>query len=81
MTVHPGDHPSNHQWENISPLLFALYLNDFEKYVSQCYKDFKLFSNKCYNQMNNDELRMFLRLYVLLYADDTIMLAESPLEL
>ncbi len=69
------------QEEDLSPLFFALYLNDFEKYGSQCYKGLQLFSNQCYKQINDDEIRMYLRWYVLLYADDTIVLAESPLEL
>ncbi len=30
--------------------------------------------------MNDDEIRMYLRLHVLLYANDTTVLAESPLE-
>ena len=29
----------------------------------------------------NDEIGNFLKLFVLLYADDTIILAESPIEL
>ena len=29
----------------------------------------------------NDEILIYLKLYVLLYADDTIVLAESPFEL
>ena len=31
--------------------------------------------------MNNDDTEVFLKLYLLLYADDTVIFAESPDEL
>ena len=31
--------------------------------------------------MNNDDLEVFFKLYLLLYADDTVIFAESPDEL
>lgn len=43
------------QGENLSPLLFALYLNDFAKYMSQWYKGLQLFSNECYSQTSDDD--------------------------
>ena len=33
------------------------------------------------NVSTNDEILTYLKLYVLLYADDTIIMAESPNEL
>lgn len=46
---------SEYVGENLSPLLFALHLNDFTKYMSQWYKGLQLFSNECYSQTNDDD--------------------------
>ena len=69
------------QGENLSPLLFAIYLNDFESYVSQEYGGLTFVSKETSRVLDDDVLEMYLRLYILLYADDTIVLAESPIEL
>jgi exonuclease III len=61
------------QGENLSPLLFSLYLNDLESHLQKWYKGVKLFK-PC-------TLETYLQLFVLLYADDTIVLGESPEEL
>ncbi len=58
------------QGENLSPMLFALYLNDLEDHLisegNPCL-DFK-------DQMCNN----YIKLLVLLYADDTVLLSNSP---
>ena len=69
------------QGENLSPLLFAIYLNDFEMFLSNKYKGLDSFSHEASKYLSDDDVEMFLRLYVLLYADDTIIMAESPKEL
>ena len=69
------------QGENLSPLLFAIYLNDFESYVSQEYEGLAFVSSEASRVLGDDVLEMYLRLYILLYADDTIVLAESPTQL
>ena len=62
------------QGENLSPLLFAIYLNDLETYfVGNC--------NGINLATNNDEADVFMRLFTLLYADDTILLSESSADL
>ena len=68
------------QGENLSPLLFAIFLNDFESYVSQEYEGLS-FVNRESSRVLGDVLETYLRLYILLYADDTIVLAESPKQL
>ena len=67
------------QGDNLSPLMFALYLNDFKRFLSMRYDGLKLCENLAIEFI--EEATVFLRMYVLLYADDTIILAESPKEL
>ena len=69
------------QGENLSPLLFAMYLNDFEFFVSRQYKGLDMCASEIRKNLSNDDIEIFLRLYVLLYADDTIVMAESADEL
>ena len=61
------------QGENLSPLLFSLFLNDLEQFLKQ---------NGCRPlelPIGNDglSLSMYLEIFVLLYADDTILLSET----
>jgi len=69
------------QGENLSPLLFAIYLNDFEYHVSRKYKGLSALSDDFRNYLSDDDVEVFFKMYVLLYADDTIVMAESPEEL
>ena len=57
------------QGENLSPLLFALYLNDLESFLK-------------YNHLNNLKLNdnifhQFLKIQILLYADDTVLRSDN----
>lgn len=62
------------QGENLSPFLFTLYLNDLEGFLStNGVKGLTSLSYQLENKCN-----LYLRLFVLLYADDTILLSESP---
>lgn len=59
------------QGENLSPVMFSLYLNDLENYLMHN-------SNAGITiDCNNEDISIFLKLYILLYADDTIILANS----
>ena len=70
------------QGENLSPLLFAIYLNDFESYDSIHYKGLDTLSDDITYHLSDPDLEVFLRLHVLLYADDTIIvMAETPEQL
>ena len=69
------------QGENLSPLLFAIYLNDFEYHVSRQYKGLGQLSSEIGEHLSDNDIEVFFRLYILLYADDTIVLAESAEEL
>lgn len=52
------------QGEILSPLLFSMYLNDFERYF---------INSNC----TSIELQM-INMFLIMYADDTVLLAESP---
>ena len=69
------------QGDNLSPLLFAIFINDFEQSISTQYNGLGALKNLYTNMATNDEILTLLKLYVLLYADDTIIMAESPNEL
>ena len=69
------------QGDNLSPLLFALFINDFEHSISEKYNGLNTLNDLYQNVATNDEILTLLKLYVLLYADDTIIMAESPNEL
>ena len=55
------------QGENLSPVLFALFLNDLDDYLEQhnC--------NGINIESSDQEISIYLKLLVLLYADDTVI--------
>ena len=64
-------HVGVRQGENLSPLLFAIYFNDLEKLFADCQGITHALSNIA------NESKVLLKLYTLLYADDTILVSES----
>lgn len=69
------------QGDNLSPLLFALFLNDFEDKIRKSYTGLNYASKMCSEWLSDDDTEFFLKLFVLLYADDTLILAESEVDL
>lgn len=66
------------QGENLSPLLFSLFLNDFESFLhDRGFYGPSHLNAVCQCEYLN-ELGVFLKLAVLLYADDMILMADSP---
>ena len=55
------------QGENLSPVLFALFLNDLETFLEE---------KNCTGinlEMPTDNISTYIKLFVLLYADDTVI--------
>ena len=63
---------------NLSPLLFAIFLNDVKDFVR---KSFKNLSDLIKDKHQTNDICVFLKLYLLLCADDTIIMAESATQL
>ena len=63
------------QGENLSPVLFSLYLNDLENYLKHNS------SASIVVDCNDEDFFVFMKLGVLLYADDTIIIAQSEQDL
>ena len=65
------------QGENLSPFLFALFMNDLESYLSNCNLDgLQTITNEIEIKLNT-----YLKLFVILYADDTVLMSESAADL
>ena len=59
------------------PVLSPLYLNDLESFLGTC----KLKGLESISRDIEDKFDIYLKLLILLYADDTVLMAESPEEL
>ena len=68
------------QGDNISPLLFSLFINDFKDFISRKYSGLTSITSLSQIHLDND-LEFYIKLYILLYADDTIILAENAQQL
>ena len=69
------------QGENLSPLLFAIFLNDFKTHVSSNFPGLTFIGDSVTNNLSTNDMNVYLRLYCLLYADDTVVLAETAPQL
>ena len=69
------------QGDNLSPLLFALYLNDLQEHLSKAYNGLSSSFNLIQDWVQDEDTVVFLKLFTILYADDTVVFAESRAEL
>ena len=57
------------QGENLSPFLFALFVNDIEQFLLQ--------SGCTPIELRGPDFQIFLKLLIIMYADDTVLFASS----
>ena len=71
------------QGENLSPLLFSLFLSDLEDFMARAFDGLTHVQDLAHIALDepNEEFQTYFKLYVLLYADDTVIFAESPEQL
>ena len=61
------------QGENLSPLLFSFYLNDIEDF----FENQQLQNVELINSLTAQYLGVYIRLFILLYADDALLISET----
>ena len=59
------------QGENLSPLLFSLYLNDLESFLES--KN----GSGIEIAINNENAELYIKPFAILYADDTILMSDD----
>ena len=69
------------QGENLSPVLFSIFLNDFQDYIAPRFNGLPKISNLCSTMLSDEDVEVFVKLFTLLYADDTVVLAETEEDL
>ena len=65
------------QGDSLSPLLFAIYLNDLNLFLSNRATGLEDISSEISSSLTGD-LDIYLKLLLLLYADDTVIFGEDP---
>ena len=59
--------------ENIYPFLFAMFLNDLQMF----FENANLNGLETVSSCIDDTLHIYLKLFAILYADDTVLMAET----
>ena len=60
-------------------MLFALFINDFKQNIANTYHGLNI-ADSCYPTLNDNSI-LLIKMFVLLYADHTIVLAENEYQL
>ena len=63
------------QGENLSPFLFTIFINDLRSFLDR----YVFRGVDCY--INYEEITSYFKILILLFADDTVLFADSELEL
>ena len=70
------------QGKNLSPMLFALiFLNDFKEFICEKFQGSYVLPHKIDSALVENGFDVYVKLFTLFYADDTIVLAQSESEL
>ena len=62
------------QGENLSPFQFSIYLNDLESFF---FRHDNTSGIECESSEFDQTVTIYLKLFILLYADDTVIISES----
>jgi hypothetical protein len=65
------------QGENLSPFLFAIFLNDLEDFL----ENHNVTGLLTISQDIENIMNVYINIFLLLYADDTVLMAETPEDL
>ena len=68
------------QGENLSPILFALFVNDLKEHLDVQCQGLKLLKQMC-AETGDKILEKSCNIFLLMYADDMVMLADTPEQL
>ena len=68
------------QGENMSPTLYALFVNDLKEYLQDKFKGLPFLTQLFKEILETDHENVF-NMFLLMYADDTVILAETAQEL
>ena len=67
------------QVENLSPVLFALFLNDMKRFLASDLDGLgTIIEESVKSNFPQNYIDNLLKLFLLLYADDTIIFSETP---
>ena len=56
-------------------------MNDLTEFISHAYEDLNRVSNMAHLSLSDDDTEVYFKLFLLLYADATVIFAENELEL
>ena len=60
--------------ENLPPFLFSVYLNDLQEFFFHNYPNVGI---ECLSSEFDDTVYLYVKLFILLYAYDTVILSDS----